>query len=162
MTYRAEVLEPHEVLEVALDASEETIREAYKKKALQYHPDKPGGSAQAFKALQVAYEYLRDRRACHPTSSQRAAHSKGSSSDPWQHRAPAQAEPPFTGAPTPAAERLTYYSTRSRWHMVFHCNKACHALQKASKPGQPLFEDDERPRGLEPCPTCVPRRWAKA
>eukprot|EP00928_Gymnodinium_smaydae_P082748 TRINITY_DN66045_c0_g1_i1.p1 TRINITY_DN66045_c0_g1~~TRINITY_DN66045_c0_g1_i1.p1 ORF type:complete len:577 (-),score=151.53 TRINITY_DN66045_c0_g1_i1:45-1775(-) len=37
---------------------EETVRKAYRRLALQAHPDKPGGSKEAFQALQNAYEAL--------------------------------------------------------------------------------------------------------
>lgn len=53
----------YETLEVSRTASEEEIKKAYKKKALQYHPDRNPGDKQAeesFKEVSEAYSTLRD------------------------------------------------------------------------------------------------------
>src|SRR5687767_12493183 len=53
----------YEVLGVERSADGETVKKAYRKLALQYHPDRNSGSAQAeeqFKELTEAYEVLRD------------------------------------------------------------------------------------------------------
>lgn len=44
---------------VKYGASEEEIREAYKKMAREYHPDK-GGSEEKFKEISSGYEYLKN------------------------------------------------------------------------------------------------------
>lgn len=55
----------YEVLEVQKNASQEDIKKAYRKKALQYHPDKNPGDKQAeehFKEAAEAYEVLSDQQ----------------------------------------------------------------------------------------------------
>ena len=51
------------MLRVARDASQEEIKKAYRKVALEYHPDRNAGSREAeerFKEVTEAYEVLRD------------------------------------------------------------------------------------------------------
>src|SRR3954463_6505628 len=53
----------YEILAVAKEADGETIKKAYRKLALQYHPDRNGGDKEAeekFKEATEAYEVLRD------------------------------------------------------------------------------------------------------
>ncbi|HEX8906867.1 MAG TPA: DnaJ domain-containing protein, partial [Longimicrobiaceae bacterium] len=53
----------YEILAVAKDADADTIKKAYRKLALQYHPDRNGGDKEAeekFKEATEAYEVLRD------------------------------------------------------------------------------------------------------
>jgi len=55
----------YEVLEVSRSATSEEIKKAYKKKAIQYHPDKNPGDATAeekFKEAAEAYEILSDEQ----------------------------------------------------------------------------------------------------
>src|SRR5258708_31712069 len=52
-----------EVLELARDADEETIKRSYRRLAMQYHPDRNHGDAEAaerFRACAEAFEVLRD------------------------------------------------------------------------------------------------------
>jgi len=53
----------YQLLEVSRDANSEEIKKAYRKQAIQYHPDKNQGSKEAeerFKEVTEAYEVLRD------------------------------------------------------------------------------------------------------
>lgn len=55
----------YEVLEVTRTSTKEEIKKAYKKKAIQYHPDKNPGNAEAeekFKEAAEAYEVLSDEQ----------------------------------------------------------------------------------------------------
>lgn len=60
-------LDPYEVLQVAPEADDAEIRQAYRRRALATHPDKPAGDAQQFKCVAEAYATLNDpkKRAVH-------------------------------------------------------------------------------------------------
>jgi DnaJ-class molecular chaperone len=53
--------DPYRVLGVPRDASTEQLHDAYRRRVMQTHPDRPGGSAEAFEAVQEAHETLRRR-----------------------------------------------------------------------------------------------------
>ena len=57
--------EPHEILGVAWDASERVLRSAYRRLALEHHPDK-GGDPVRFQLIVTAYEALMNRLHGHP------------------------------------------------------------------------------------------------
>lgn len=48
----------YKVLEVEKDASQEDIKKAFRKKAHQFHPDKPNGSEEKFKEINEAYQVV--------------------------------------------------------------------------------------------------------
>ena len=69
----------YQVLGIAATASAREIKAAYKRLAIQFHPDKHGGSArfeEQFKAVNAAYRVLSDvgRRAAYDHQLRRAAH----------------------------------------------------------------------------------------
>src|SRR5262249_24755975 len=53
--------DPYRVLGVSHSVSAEQLHDAYRRRVKETHPDRPGGSAEAFKEVQEAYEQLRDR-----------------------------------------------------------------------------------------------------
>lgn len=52
----------YEVLGVGKSASDDEIKKAFRRKAIQYHPDKEGGDEAKFKEVNEAYEVLKDER----------------------------------------------------------------------------------------------------
>src|ERR1700712_4051899 len=52
----------YEVLGVNKDASADEIKKAFRKLAVQHHPDKEGGDETKFKELNEAYEVLKDQQ----------------------------------------------------------------------------------------------------
>jgi hypothetical protein len=59
-------MSPYEILEIAVNATDDEIRKAYRKKAMQFHPDrcKDSDATEKFCKVQEAYESLtnQDRR----------------------------------------------------------------------------------------------------
>jgi DnaJ-class molecular chaperone len=50
----------YHILGVSYQATSDEIKEAYRKKAKAYHPDKENGNAELFKKIKEAYEVLRN------------------------------------------------------------------------------------------------------
>ncbi len=50
----------YEVLGISKDASADEIKKAFRRKAVEYHPDKKGGDEAKFKEINEAYEVLKD------------------------------------------------------------------------------------------------------
>jgi curved DNA-binding protein CbpA len=77
------------ILGVQSTATEDEIRKAYRKKALQYHPDKNSSSTaeEIFKQINKAYETLSDadKRRAYDLQQQQTANTKSSSSSSSQH-----------------------------------------------------------------------------
>jgi hypothetical protein len=102
-------IDPHAILGVAASASLHEIREAYRKKAKQHHPD-VGGEEWVFRIVAQAYEILSTARVTqatraefHGRSSPAAEASWGGSYDAPEHgRAQGAAEGPSPGQSTAA------------------------------------------------------------
>ena len=52
----------YEVLGVGKSASDDEIKKAFRRKAIEHHPDKTGGDDTAFKEINEAYEVLKDQQ----------------------------------------------------------------------------------------------------
>lgn len=52
---------PWDILGITQTASDDELRQAYKKQAFRYHPDKPTGDEEYFKLIHSAYQQLRNR-----------------------------------------------------------------------------------------------------
>ncbi|HMR73111.1 MAG TPA: DnaJ domain-containing protein, partial [Candidatus Saccharibacteria bacterium] len=52
----------YEVLGVGKNASDDEIKKAFRKAAVQHHPDKEGGDEEKFKEINEAYEVLKDKQ----------------------------------------------------------------------------------------------------
>ena len=82
---REEALPDHyEVLGVSCDADPAALKAAFRLKALRSHPDKPGGSDEAFRRVMQAYDVLSCDRAAYdaPRAAAPPAAAAGSR-PPW-------------------------------------------------------------------------------
>jgi molecular chaperone DnaJ len=78
----------YELLNVPRDATSEQIKKAYRKLAMEYHPDRNNGSTEAemrFKELSEAYETLRDpqKRAAYDRYGKEGVRGQGSAGGPF-------------------------------------------------------------------------------
>jgi DnaJ-class molecular chaperone len=53
-------MNPYETLDVAADASDKDIKQAYRSRAQKSHPDREGGDAETFHEITLAYDVLSD------------------------------------------------------------------------------------------------------
>lgn len=78
----------YELLNVPRDATDEQIKKAYRKLAMEYHPDRNNGSSEAaerFKELSEAYETLRDpqKRAAYDRYGKEGVRGQGGAGGPF-------------------------------------------------------------------------------
>jgi curved DNA-binding protein CbpA len=107
-------VDPYKILGLAHGAGDAEIHAAYRAAVRRTHPD-AGGSAQAFEAVQSAYEQLRDpaaRRAREPRTSAGAAGAGGHASAGPDHGAAAAAAAADRRAASAAMEDLLEQSRR--------------------------------------------------
>lgn len=52
---------PYSVFGLKRSASDDDMKRAYRKSVLKSHPDKPGGSNEAFRKIQEAWDYFRSK-----------------------------------------------------------------------------------------------------
>jgi curved DNA-binding protein CbpA len=103
------------ILGVQSTATEDEIRKAYRKKALQYHPDKNSSSTaeEIFKQINKAYETLSDadkRRAYdlqQQTANTKSSSSSSSSSQQYKHEPSFQSH--FTSTNNPHSSRFRFH-----------------------------------------------------
>ena len=53
-------MNPYQVLQVNRDATGSEVKQAYRRLALRYHPDKRGGDERRFKQINAAFQVLSD------------------------------------------------------------------------------------------------------
>lgn len=116
------------VLGVKATASDDEIRKAYRKKALQYHPDKNSSSSaeEIFKEINKAYETLSDadkRRAY--DLQQQSSNVRFTPSASQTHR---RYEPSFTSSGSATFSAGNAHSARFRFHDPFFTIRQRHAF----------------------------------
>ena len=146
-----------QVLGVGGDATADEIRKAWRRKVLETHPDhNPDADSAAFREVQTAFETLNRAVDGRPPSKlygkaaqHAAAYSPAATTNAEEGTSAAAAAPAADG-PTPQL----WFTTRTKWHLIYHAQRDCHGLRNAKH----VFEETSRPRGLEPCPHCVPKQ----
>ena len=69
----------YDILGVSKSASDKELKSAYKKKSMEHHPDRTGGSDEKFKEINEAYATLKDPQ-------KRAGYDQFGTADPQQQR----------------------------------------------------------------------------
>ena len=108
--------DPYAVLGIAPTADAATIKAAYKLRALEHHPDRPGGSTVRMQEITRAYGVLADvtNRAAWDLAAKRSQEPQGPSTSTqrrtgWKH-APEARQKPAAGAPS--SPKLTDVASR--------------------------------------------------
>ena len=80
--------------------------------------------------------------------------------------APHPPTPSLPSSPSPAHAlpahgpgRVCYFSTRTKWHLVYHTDRCCSGLRLYGN--KQIFVDMARPEGLDPCSRCVPMQHCR-
>jgi hypothetical protein len=74
-------MDPHKILGIAPDASDEELKQAYRRKAAKYHPD-VGGDAWAFQQVQQAYKTITNARIAKDDTAERKPTSSSNVDNP--------------------------------------------------------------------------------
>ena len=66
---------------------------------------------------------------------------------------------PAHALPAHGPGRVCYFSTRTKWHLVYHTDRCCSGLRLYGN--KQIFVDMTRPEGLDPCSRCVPMQHCR-
>ncbi len=77
-TKRAEIQAAQKILGVSSSATVQDIKDAYRKRVMETHPDQ-GGSGEAFRKVQEAYEFLQSKKSCNQHEQEQDSEEKSES-----------------------------------------------------------------------------------
>jgi curved DNA-binding protein CbpA len=116
---RPKIKTPYELLGIPLTCTQEEIKSAYRKKALETHPDK-GGSAEAFRTISEAYDKIKDaeKRASHDrNANSKSASPSGGTANPnhnsgWEQSWNPQEKRPGDAGDSILKQKIVGYKNR--------------------------------------------------